>query len=146
MRNTHIAADSRRRCPEPRSRAIIMQMVYCRASVAFAGVAGSIPGLGVCDFFPFLPKFHFHVPLPFLLSLSPFLSSSFSFPLPPTFRLRNRSRVPKAGPFLCLSVSLCLSLSLSLSLSRNFIAPLGRRPRGSTGDYQVCVIVVTKRG
>ena len=28
MRNTHIAADSRRRCPEPRSRAIIVQMVY----------------------------------------------------------------------------------------------------------------------
>ena len=28
MRNTHIAADSGRRCPEPRSRAIIVQMVY----------------------------------------------------------------------------------------------------------------------
>ena len=28
MRNTHNAADSRLRCPEPRSRAIIVQMVY----------------------------------------------------------------------------------------------------------------------
>ena len=33
MRNTHIAADSRRRCPEPRSRAIIVQMVYCKAKM-----------------------------------------------------------------------------------------------------------------
>ena len=28
MRNTHNAAESRVRCPEPRSRAIIVQMVY----------------------------------------------------------------------------------------------------------------------
>ena len=33
-------------------------------------------------------------------------------------------------------------------VKQNFIAPLGRRPRGSTGDYryQVCVIMVTMRG
>ena len=29
MRNTHNAADSRLRCSEPRSRAIIVRMVYC---------------------------------------------------------------------------------------------------------------------
>ena len=30
MRNTHNAAESRLRCPEPRPRAIIVQMVYFR--------------------------------------------------------------------------------------------------------------------
>ena len=35
MRNTHIAANSRRRCPEPRSRAIIVQMVYCNCCTRF---------------------------------------------------------------------------------------------------------------
>ena len=32
MRNTHNAAESRLRCPEPRSRAIIVQMVYWHGS------------------------------------------------------------------------------------------------------------------
>ena len=50
-----------------------------RASAAFAGVPGSIPGWGVCDFFPFLPKLHFQFPFPLSLPLS-FPSSSLSFP------------------------------------------------------------------
>ena len=43
MRNTHNAADFRLRCPEPRSRAIIVQMVYWDAD-NFDPVKGSNPG------------------------------------------------------------------------------------------------------
>ena len=36
-------------------------------------------------------------------------------------------------------------LPAAQSLSQCVVAPSGRRPRGYTDDYQVCVIVVTIR-
>ena len=41
-----------------------------RASAAFAGVPGSIPGWGVCDFFRFCQSFSSNVPFPLSLPLS----------------------------------------------------------------------------
>ena len=66
-----------------------------RASAAFAGVPGSIPGWGVCDFFFSVSA---KASLPISLSLSPFPplpfpSSSFPFPSPfdLSFALKNAS-------------------------------------------------------
>ena len=61
-------------------------MINDRASAAFAGVPGSIPGWGVCDFFRSAKA-----SLTISLSLSPFPSSSSPFPSPSdlSFALKN---------------------------------------------------------
>ena len=58
-------------------------MVEHQLRLRHAGVPGSIPGWGVCDFFPFLPKLHVQFPFSF-----PFLFHSLSLSLQPSVCLR----------------------------------------------------------
>ena len=73
MRNTHIAADSRRRCPEPRSRAIIVQMVYSEVvsdgGVTRGGLGGGGSPLPERNSIPQFQQFQFDLPLQLVGSL-----------------------------------------------------------------------------
>ena len=66
---------------------------------------GSIPGWGVCDFFPFLPKLHFQFPFhPFPSSFFPFLFLSLPLPsiylkcIPFRKKLRTYGMLPESYP------------------------------------------------
>ena len=65
-----------------------------RASAAFAGVPGSIPAWGVCDFFRFCQSFTSNFPFPF-----PF---SFPFPSPFDLSFALKNSFDRSGLPVCL--------------------------------------------